>query len=220
MIKNLPAKQSPIELFRAKPYLGFDELSEDLGMTKDEIKKDWESAGLGKKRFFNTKFSDYFKPVIDDRGIVVTKGGRPLYVCIKTWACFTRDGKILVFEEGRKTDLASIPSWAFKIVNPSADWIFWAAVVHDLRCEMKYPNKFKTDWEFYLDMRYFEAPLVSASIVLLAVTFGNFSWYQTAEEEAEREKLRNEIAFWEYVKDKKVYEVMPDVYRKELKHLS
>jgi len=219
LLNNQNSMMAPCDVFDATPWKGFDELAEIIGYSKNEAKADWASCGHGLKRFPNTKFSNYFKPVLDDRGIVYAPNGRPTYECIKTWMCFDEDGNLLIFEKGRRTDLASIPALLFKFVRPDEDWIFWAAIAHDLRCEMKYPNKLKTDLMFARDILYFNGEPHMACLCFLAVSLGNTTWWTTTKKEALTQRINNQIASWEYIEKKEVYKVLPDVYRQQLSML-
>ena len=100
------------------PHKGFDELANDTGLTKKEIKKYWNELALGWRMFPRTQ-------------IDITRISKGNYRLLNEVVMYIAEGMPVVIPEGFVFDFASVPRPLWWIISPDDDGIALPGLLHD-----------------------------------------------------------------------------------------
>lgn len=169
-------------------YMGFDELSMNLGISKDKVKEYWNKLNLGYHLTPTT--------LIDFRRL-----GNDKYELLNDVTVFIAPATPIIIYKGFVTDFASIPNVFHFLIDKDDNAIAIASLVHDVLYRSEWVSRRTADAILLQLMKYRKAPLWKRAMVYLGVRMGGWVvWLFHKEKEVMHVKREQLLAIKRYNK--------------------
>lgn len=142
-------------------YMGFDELSTNLGISKDKVKEHWNKLNLG-YHLTPTTYVD-FRRLAEDK-----------YEILNDITVFIAPATPVILYKGSITDFASIPKLFHIFIDKDDNAIAIASLVHDALYKSEWVDRRVADSILIALMKYRNAPLWKRVMVYTGVRMGGW----------------------------------------------
>ena len=168
--------------------LGFDELALLSNCTKEEVKKEWNKAGLGWKLMPKTLIS--FKRLSHNQ-----------YELLSDVVVFIAPALPIIASKGTVTDFASVPRLFHFFMDKDDNSIAIPAIAHDVLYASEFVDRKVADTILMALMKHAGAPFITRYLVYLAVRVGGkFVWLKHNKEQVKENSKKLLLAIEKYDK--------------------